>query len=170
MHRHTTNSISTASAVFHALRKLISRKRRPGRKTRPQISITTDGREQEKLMDATFPQILSLFFSFEFNMYFYCRAITAYDEEKLILMGLIWDEEARTQSPHKICGHECVCKHDVRGQEQTAELELTVKYVCKEDSGETSSGFLGVNSIKLVRKNSKISQLDLNEMHWNSFF
>lgn len=58
-----------------------------------------------------------------------------------------------------------MCKHDVRGQEQTAELELTVKYVCKEDSGETSSGFLGVNSIKLVRKNSKISQLDLNEMH-----
>lgn len=40
-------------------------------------------------MDATFPQILSLFFSFEFNMYFYCRAITAYDEEKLILIGLI---------------------------------------------------------------------------------
>lgn len=48
MHRHTTNSISTASAVFLALRKKKKKKahfkkRSPRCKMRPPISITTDG-------------------------------------------------------------------------------------------------------------------------------
>lgn len=57
---------------------------------RPQISITTDRREGKSWWMLHFLKSFAFFFiSVQYG--FYYRVITAYDEEKLILIGLMWD-------------------------------------------------------------------------------
>lgn len=89
MHRHTTNSISTASAVFSALQKLISRKEGRGTKRGLKYQLPLMGEKEKKLMDATFPEIHCYSINFSLIYIFYNRAITAYDDEILIPIGLI---------------------------------------------------------------------------------
>lgn len=109
MHRHTTNSISTGSAVFSSP-KAHFKKKSPGLKTKPQISITTDGRERGKADGCYISSNPLLFFSFEFNMFFLYTVITAYDEDKLILIGLIWDlGAAEMHSIPNVCKRKSVC-------------------------------------------------------------
>lgn len=108
---------------------------------KPQISITTDGREGKKLMDATFPQILCYSFHFDliYVYIFFCRVITAYDKDKLIVIGLM-----RLRSGNNVVPSKCV-NLTVRVLPYacvSTEMKITLwtVFVFRQDSG-SYSGF-----------------------------
>lgn len=163
MHRHTTNSISTASAVFWALKKLISREEKAGAQNEASnINYHWWERGEKSWRMLHFLKSFAFFFiSVQYG--FYYRAITAYDEEKLILIGLIWDVGVAKMRSLKCVECECVCTHNVYEQEQTVGLYLHAGRI--QGQFFYHCGFaVFVNSIT---KNDKITHI---KPGWNDAF
>lgn len=117
MHRHTTNSISTASAVSWALKKLISRREGPGAKWGLKYQLPLMGERGKKLMDATFPQILCFLFHFS-SIWFLLESDNSIQWGKNNSDWTNMRCRSGKNAKSKMCRCKCVRSHNLHGQKK----------------------------------------------------